>query len=74
MLRKQCIIIHFTEGNTEGGRGRRRRRRQIPDELKQKGIFLKWKNEGTNQPLLTSLFGKEYGSTCRNTDNRMNVS
>jgi len=49
MLRKYCLVIHFTEGNKEGGWGRRRRRRQIPDELKEKVLFWKWKNEVTNQ-------------------------
>jgi len=31
ILRKKCLMKHFTEGKTEGGWGRRRRRRHLPD-------------------------------------------
>lgn len=73
-MRKKCLIKHFTEGKVEGACGRRRRRRPLPDELKEKRIFWKLKNEATNQLLRASRFAREYGPTCRNTDKRMNES
>jgi len=59
---------------TEGRWGWRRRHKQLLDNLLDKGLFCKLIYEATNRPLLRIRLGRDYGQTCRNTDNRRNVS
>jgi len=40
----KCSIKHFTEGKTDEGQGRRRRRKQLLDELKGKGYHVNDRN------------------------------
>jgi hypothetical protein len=73
-LRTKCLIKHFTEGKIKGGEGGRRRCKQLLEDGKEKGLFWKLKYEATDRQLWRIRFGRDYGPTSLNTDNRKNVS
>jgi hypothetical protein len=74
ILRRNCLLKHVTEGNLEGRiemTGRRgRRRKQILDDLKEKKIYWKLKEEALDRTLWRTNFGRGYGPVVRQTAER----
>jgi hypothetical protein len=71
ILRRNCILRNFIEGKTKGRRevtGRRRKRRKLlVDDLKEKWVFWKLKEEELDRTLWGNRFGRGYGSVVRQT-------
>jgi hypothetical protein len=69
--RRNCILKHMIEGKLEGriemtGR-RRRKRKQLLDDLKEKRRYWKLKEEALDGTLWRTHFGRGYGSVVRQT-------
>jgi len=71
LLRKNCLLKHITEVNTEGRIGvterRRRRRKQLIDDFKQTRGYCKLKMEALDRTLWRIRFGSGYGPVVRQT-------
>jgi hypothetical protein len=71
ILRRNCLLKHAIEGKLEGRiemTGRRgRRRKQLLDDLKEKKINLKLKEEALYRTLWITRFGRGYGPVVRQT-------
>jgi hypothetical protein len=71
MLGINCLLKHVIEGKLEGRidmTGRRgRRRKQLLDDLKEKRIYGKLKEEALDRTLLRTRFGRGYGPVVRQT-------
>jgi hypothetical protein len=70
-LRRNCLLKHVIEGKLEGriemtGR-RRRKRKQLLDDLKEKRSYCKLKEEALDRTLWRTGFGKGYGPVVRKT-------
>jgi hypothetical protein len=70
-LRRNCLLKHLIEGKLEGRiemTGRRgRRRKQLLDDLKEKGRYWKLKEEALDCTLWRTRFGRGYGPVVRQT-------
>jgi hypothetical protein len=71
ILRRNCLLKHVIEGKLEGRivmTGRRgRRRKQLLDDLKEKKIYWKLKEEALDRTLWRTRFGRGYGPVVRQT-------
>jgi hypothetical protein len=71
ILRRNCLLKHVFEGKLEGNinmTGRRgRRRKQLLDDLKEKRIDWKLKEEALDRTLWRTRFGRGYGPSVRQT-------
>jgi hypothetical protein len=71
ILRINCLLKQVIEGKLEGRiemTGRRgRRRKQLLDDLKGKGIYWKLKEEALDRTLWRIRFGRGYGPVVRQT-------
>jgi hypothetical protein len=75
LLRKNCLLKHIIEVNTEERIGvmerrrrrRRRRRKQLIEDLKQTRRYCKLKREATYRTLRRTCFGRGYGPVVRRT-------
>jgi hypothetical protein len=71
ILHRNCLLKHVIEGKLEGrGKmtGRRgRRRKQLLDDVKEKMINWKLKEEALDRTLRRSRFGRGYGPVVRQT-------
>jgi hypothetical protein len=71
ILRRNCLLKHVIEGKLEGRieiTGRRGRRcKQLLDDLKEKKIFWKLKEEALDCTLWRTRFGRGYGPVVRQT-------
>jgi hypothetical protein len=71
ILRRNCLLKHVIEGKLEGRTeitGRRgRRRKQLLDDIKEKKMYWKFKEEALDRSLLRTRFGKGYGPVVRQT-------
>jgi hypothetical protein len=76
MLRRNCLLQHVIEGNIEetievtGRRGRKCK--QLLDDLKEMGGYLRLKEEALDRTLWRTRFGSGYGPVVRQTTERMN--
>jgi hypothetical protein len=71
ILRRNCLLKHVIEGKLEGriemtGR-RRRRRKQLLDDLKEKKSYCQLKKEALDRTLWRTRFGRGYGPVVRQT-------
>jgi hypothetical protein len=71
ILRRNCLLKHIIEGKLKGriemtGR-RRRRRKQLMDDLKEKRGYWKLKEEVLDFTLWRTCFGRGYGPVVRQT-------
>jgi hypothetical protein len=75
ILRRNCFLNEIIKGKIKGRTGvtgrRGKRRKQLPDDLKEKRGYLKMKEEALDCTLENSLW-KKHIWTCRKTDNEMN--
>jgi hypothetical protein len=71
ILRRNCLLKHAIEGKLEGRRemtgGRGSRRKQLPDDIKEKRIYWKLKEETLDRTLWRTRFGRGYGPVVRQT-------
>jgi hypothetical protein len=71
ILRRNCLLKHVIERKLEGRTemtGRRwRRRKQLLDDLKEKGRYWKLKEEALDRTLWRTRFGRCYGPVVRQT-------
>jgi hypothetical protein len=71
ILRRNCLLMHVIEGKLEGSievTGRRgRRRKQQPDDLKEKRRYCKLKEEALDRTLRRTRFGRGCGPVVRQT-------
>jgi hypothetical protein len=71
ILCRNCLLKHVIEGKIEGRRevtgGRGKRRKQLLDDLKKKGGYLKYKQEALDRILERTGFGRGYGPIVRQT-------
>jgi hypothetical protein len=71
ILRRNCLLKYVIEGKLEGRiemTGRRgRRRKQIPDGLKENRRYWKLKEESLDCTLWRTRFGRSYGPVVRQT-------
>jgi hypothetical protein len=78
ILRRNCLLKHIVErkieGNVEVTGKRRRRCRQLLDDLKEKRGYWKLKEELLDCTLWRSRFGRGYGPVVRQTTEQMRVS
>jgi hypothetical protein len=71
ILRRYCLLKHVIEGKLEeriemtGIRGRKRK--QLLDDLKEKGGYWKLKDEALDRSQWKSRFGRGYGPVVRQT-------
>jgi hypothetical protein len=75
ILRRNCLLKHVIEGKIEGrievtGRGGRRRK-QLPDDLKEKIGYCKLKAEEADRTPWRTRFGRSYGLVVRQTTQSM---
>jgi hypothetical protein len=67
--RRNCLLKHIIEGKVEGRIGvtgrRRRRHRQLLDDLKKKRGYWQLKEEAIAHPWQRTRFGKGYGPDYR---------
>jgi hypothetical protein len=71
ILRRNCLLKHVIAGKLEGriemtGR-RRRRRKQLLDDLNEKRRYWKFKEEALDRTLWRTRFGRGYGPVVRQT-------
>jgi len=70
-LCRNCILRNVIEGKTEGRgevMGRRRKRRKLlVDDLKEKRVYRKLKEEALDRTMWGTRFGKDYGLVVRQT-------
>jgi hypothetical protein len=70
ILRRNCLLQRVIEGKIQGGievTGRRgRRRKKIPDDLKERRGYSHLKEEALDRTMESSLWKRLW--TCRNTD------
>jgi hypothetical protein len=70
-LRRNCLIKHVIwekkEGRIEVTEGRERRRKQLPDALKEKIGYCKLKKEALDRTLWRTRFGRGYGPVAGQT-------
>jgi hypothetical protein len=71
ILRRNCLLKHVIEGKLEGRTemtGRRRRRcKQLLDDLKEKRRHWKLKEEALDRTLWRTRLGRDYGPVVRQT-------
>jgi hypothetical protein len=71
ILRRNCLLKHVIEGKLEGRiemTGRRRRRgKQLLDDIKEKKRYWKLKEEALDRTLWRTRFGRGYGPAVRQT-------
>jgi hypothetical protein len=71
ILRRNCLLKHVIEGKLEGRiemtERRRRRRKQLLDNLKAKRRYWKLKEEALDRILWVTRFGRGYGPVVRQT-------
>jgi len=79
ILRRNCLLKHVIQGNVEGRidvTGRRRRRKQLLDDIKEMIGCCKLKEETLDSTVWRTRFvGTRFENglwTCRKVDNRMN--
>jgi hypothetical protein len=74
--RRNCLLIHVTERKIEGRievtEGRRRRRKQLLDDLKKMRRYWKPKEEALESTVWRTRFGGDSGPVVRQTTERMN--
>jgi hypothetical protein len=64
IFRSNCLLKHVIEEVT--GRGERRRK-QLPDDLKEKRRYCKLKEEAVDRTMWRTRFGRDYGPVVRQT-------
>jgi hypothetical protein len=70
ILRRNCLLKHAIEGELEGRiemTGRRGRRKQLLDNLKEKRRYWKLQEEALDHTLWRTRFGRGYGPVLRQT-------
>jgi hypothetical protein len=71
ILRINCFLSQVIEGKTKGRMevtGRRgRRRRNLPDDLKERRGYSHMKNESLDRTMWTARFGRVFGLVVRQT-------
>jgi hypothetical protein len=70
ILRRNCLLKRAIEGKIQGRievTGRRRRRKQLPDDLKETRGYWKLKEEALDRTLSRTRFGRAYGHVVRQT-------
>jgi hypothetical protein len=67
ILRRNCLLKHVIEGKLEMTERRGRRRKQLLDDLKEKGRYWKLKEEALDRTLWRTRFGRGYGPVVRQT-------
>jgi hypothetical protein len=65
ILRRNSILRHVIEGKLDSIGIRRRRRKQLLDNLKETRRYWKLKEEALDSPLWRTLFGRGYGPVVR---------
>ena len=63
ILRWNCLLKYLIEGKVVG----RRRRKKVPDDLKERDGYWKLKEEALDYIVWTARFGEGYGSLMRHT-------
>jgi hypothetical protein len=75
-LRRNCLLRQVTEGKIKEGiemTGRRgRRRRKLPDDIKEKIGYSQLKEEALDRTMWRDRFGRGFGPVVRQTAKRMN--
>jgi hypothetical protein len=66
ILRRNCLLKNFIGGKIRGRR-RRKRRKQLLDDLKEARRYWKLKEEDQDRTLLRTQFGRGYGPVPRQT-------
>ena len=61
VLRRNCLLKHVFEGKIKGVGRRRRRRKQILDDLKEKRGYCKLKEAALDRTVWRISFGRGYG-------------
>ena len=71
ILRRNCFLKHIIEGKIWGrieATGRRRRRsKQLPDDLEERGLYWKLKGEALARTMWRIGFGRSCGPVVRQT-------
>jgi len=71
ILRRNCLLQRVTEGKIKGGievTGRRgRRRRKLPDDLKERRGYSHLKEEALDRTMWRARFGRGFGLVVRQT-------
>jgi len=65
ILHRNCILKHFIEGEIKVTGNRGRRRKQLLDDLKEKGGYWKLKEEALDGTLWRTRFGRGSGPVVR---------
>jgi hypothetical protein len=66
ILRRNCLLKHIVEGKVEG-KVTRRRHKQLLDDLEEKRLYWKFKEEALVRTLCRTRFGTSYGPGVRQT-------
>jgi hypothetical protein len=64
ILRRNCLLKHVIEGKLEGRKGRRK---QLLDDLKEKRRYWNLKEDALDRTLWRTCFGRGYGPVVRQT-------
>jgi hypothetical protein len=78
ILRRNCLLKHVIKGRIEGRlevigrRGRRRRRKQLLDDLKKRRGYRKLKEKAVDCTLWRTCFRRVYGPVVRQTTELIN--
>jgi hypothetical protein len=71
ILRRNCLLRQVTEGKIKGGKevtGRRRkRRRKLLDDLKERRGYSHLKEEALDRTMCRACFGRGFGPVVRQT-------
>jgi uncharacterized integral membrane protein len=67
ILRRNCLLKHVIEGDIEGNRRRKRRRKHLLDDLMKEGKYMNLKEEALDCILWKTRFGICYGPVERQT-------
>jgi hypothetical protein len=77
ILRRNCLLKHVTEGNTEGSMEvmtrRGRRNKQLLYDLKETRGYWKLTEEALDRTVWRTCFGSGYGPVVRQTTESMNI-
>jgi hypothetical protein len=77
ILRRNCLLRQVIEEKIKGGievTGRRRRRRKLLNELKEKTGYSRLKEEALDCTVWRACFGRGFGPVMRQTAKLMNVA
>jgi hypothetical protein len=70
ILRRNCLLQRASEGKIQGGievTGRRRRRRKLLDDLKERRGYCHLKEEALDRTMWRARFGRGFGPVVRQT-------